>query len=116
MDRLDGLIEQKNTAIEAIKAAAVVSRSYAYGILEEARRHLDVMVSRDASRKASNTPTEIRTVGQLFTRAYDRWGLYRGPVLKALGITDASEIKDPAAAWKQLLDLYDKERFGGQSE
>jgi len=116
MDRLDGLIEQKNTALEAIKAAGKVSAAYAYGILEEARRHLDVMVSRDSGKKAAQNPMQIKTVGQLFTRAYERWGIYRGPVLKALNVTSADDIKDPAKAWEDLLKAFDKERFRGQED
>jgi hypothetical protein len=112
MDRLEGLIEQKNTALEAIKAAGNVSAAFAYGILEEARRHLDVMVSREAGYKASHNLGQIKTVGQLFTRANVRWGVYRAEVLEALGVTDVNEIKDLDAAWTTVLDKLDK-KYGG---
>ena len=117
MDRLEGLIEQKNTAIEAVKAAAGVSVTYAYGIVDEARRHVDIIVSKQVSKKKSESgDLSITTVGLLFTRAYKKWGIYRAQVLKALNVKDPSEIINLDAAWQTLEIMAEKEKFGGQAE
>jgi hypothetical protein len=102
-----------------VKAAADVSVTYAYGIVDEARRHIDIIVSKQASRKKAE-PGElgygITTVGLLFTRAYKKWGIYRAQVLKALGVKEPSEILDLDGAWKTLENMAEKEKFGGQAE
>ncbi|MCK9569569.1 hypothetical protein M0R72_11570 [Candidatus Pacearchaeota archaeon] len=109
-DRLEGLINQKTTALEAIRAAANVSVTYAYGILEEAHRQLDILSS-----KAKPLPDSgIKTAGQLFTRAYEKWGIYRAKVLRVLNINDPKEIDDFEDAWRKLEDAAKREKFGGQ--
>jgi hypothetical protein len=110
-DRLDDLTDQRDTVLEAIQAMADISITYAYGILDEARRQLDILTSRTKPAQEG----EIKTVGQLFTRAYKKWGIYRAKVLKALGVKDPSEIIDFDGAWKKLEAMAEREKFGGQT-
>lgn len=113
-DRLEALIELKQTALEAVLAAADIETTFAYGILDETRRILDIHVARLAAKKPPVFEGEIKTVGMLFTRAYKTWKIYRPAVLKALGAKDPSEIKDFDAAWKALEAMAEREKFGGQ--
>jgi hypothetical protein len=112
---LEALVEHQTTVLETVRAAADISVTFAYGILEETRRHLDIYVSKQAAKRQPLEQGELKTVGQLFTRAYAKWKIYRPAVLKALGAMDPSEIKDLDAAWKALEAIADREKFGGQT-
>lgn len=113
-DRLIDLTELKQTVLETILAAADIDSAYAYGILHETKRLLDIHVARAAAKKPPVFEGEIKTVGMLFTRAYKTWKIYRPQVLKALGAKDPAEIKDLDAAWKALEEMAKREKFGGQ--
>jgi hypothetical protein len=52
--------------------------------------------------KPAEPGQHIGTVGQLFTRAYQKWGIYRAETMRLLGVQDTAEITDLAAAWDTL--------------
>lgn len=113
-DRLIDLAELKQTAIETIMAAADIDSVYAYGILHETERLLDIHVSRAAAKKPPTFEGEIKNAGMLFTRAFKTWKIYRPQVLRALNAKEPAEIKDFDAAWKALEEMAKREKFGGQ--
>jgi len=107
----------KQSVIEQVCAAAEISEAFAHGILWLAGRHL---ASRAAARieKKVYKPAEgdLKSVWQLFMRAYKKWGISRPAVLRALEVRAPEEIKDLQAAWEKLLQAAEKEIFGGQND
>ena len=107
-DRLAGLTEMKQAALEAILAAGNISITYAYGILEEARRHLDLAVEKAVRQKKNQPQTDIKNLGILFARAFHKYGLYRADVFKILEISSKEEIKDLDSAWEKIRQSQEK--------